>query len=126
MVCKIAKDEYFPPFPAQFALSIWFAGYIPPELGNLSALTHLDLGGNQLSGESLVVRKVRILIIFQQTSPASAEASRSFWGSFGPLSHIRRFSRCAALFAGPIPETLGGMGELNALILGDNKLTGEI
>lgn len=30
------------------------AGTIPPKLGELAALTYLDLGDNALSGESLV------------------------------------------------------------------------
>lgn len=52
MMHKIEERlTYFHP-PPKIRIALLLAGHIPPELGNLASLERLDLGNNQLSGES--------------------------------------------------------------------------
>ena len=75
-------------------------GTIPSELGNLSNLQMLWLGGNQLRG--------------------------GIPPEFGGLSKLEWLSLGGNQFTGGIPKELGSLSNLQSLWLGENQLTGEI
>jgi hypothetical protein len=76
------------------------AGPIPPEIGSLSQLTHLDLTENQLTG------------------PIPAEI-----GNLSQLTYLYLYSN---QLSGPIPPEIGRLSQLRDLHLGDNQLSGPI
>ena len=75
-------------------------GPIPPELGNLSSLTDLDLGSNALAG------------------PIPSE--------LGNLSSLSRLTLSRNALSGSIPSELGNLTPLINLFLNNNRLTGTI
>ena len=77
-----------------------FTGVIPTELGQLSQLLRLYLGGNQLTG-----------VIPME---------------LGQLSQLRRLSLGGNQLTGPIPMELGQLSQLELLHLGGNQLTSKI
>ena len=80
--------------------SHFISGTIPPEIGNLKALTYLDLGGNRLSG----------------TIPAQlAQLSR--------LTTLRLYLN---RLTGNIPTQFARLTKLTSLYLNYNRLTGNI
>ena len=77
------------------------SGEVPPELGNLLNLNHLDLGSNSLSG----------------TIPSE----------IGNLLNLSILSMASNSLSGQIPPELGkSSSRLNYLVLGNNSLSGEI
>ena len=77
------------------------SGRLPAELGNLSNLRHLHLGGyNRLTG----------------AIPAE----------LGNLSNLRRLILSNNRLTGAIPASLGNLSNLTHLVLSDNRLTGAI
>ena len=82
-------------------LILWFnnlGGTIPPELGDLTALTRLDFSGNQLSG----------------TIPTE----------LGNLTALTRLDLDRNRLSGTIPPELGNLANLDALYLAGNRLEG--
>ncbi|PKI38556.1 hypothetical protein CRG98_040989 [Punica granatum] len=73
---------------------------IPPEIGNLSRLTVLELAGNVLTGE--------------------------IPSSFGNLTRLSSLDLSVNQLTGQIPSFLGSIHQLSELDLADNKLTGQI
>ena len=76
------------------------SGTIPSELGDLSSLTNLHLGGNRLSG----------------TIPPE----------LGKLSSLTSLRLDWNKLRGPIPSELGDLSNLTELHIHSNRLTGEI
>ena len=84
-------------------LDLWrneLSGPIPPELGNLSDLGLLSLGGTEISG------------------PIPPE--------LGNLSNLRSLFLESNELSGPIPPELGNLSNLRSLFLGWNELSGSI
>ncbi len=82
-------------------LILWFnklSGTIPPELGDLTALTALRLNGNNLNG----------------TIPPE----------LGNLTALTALNLSDNQLSGTIPPELGHLGNLDALYLAGNRLTG--
>jgi len=75
-------------------------GSLPTSLGNLSALTWLELQYNELSGNIPT--------------------------ELGGLTELTELSLYYNSFTGSIPPELGNLGKLNALRMGHNKLTGGV
>ena len=75
-------------------------GPIPPELGNLAALTFLELSGNDLDGS--IPREI------------------------GNLRALRWLDLADNDLSGPIPPEIGNLAKLDMLLLGDNELNGSI
>ena len=75
-------------------------GHLPSSLGNLKALTYLDLGNNQLIG--------------------------SIPSELGQLSNLQQLLFNINQLSGPIPSELGQLTNLTYLRLNSNNLTAEI
>ena len=82
-------------------MSSCFTGPIPTELGQLIALTQLDLSDNELTGECdyLIAIGKRVY-------------------------HSLNLTHCSVCFTGPIPTELGQLTALTHLCLNNNQLTG--
>ena len=80
--------------------SNFISGTIPPQLGNLSALTRLDLGGNRLTG--------------------------SIPAQLGQLSRLTTLRLHSNRLTGTIPTQLAQLTKLTSLYLNNNRLTGTI
>ena len=99
-------------------------GEIPTELGNLSKVQALSLGGNQLTGEiptqlgSLASMEWLDLSLNQLTGEIPAE--------FGSLFNLQDLYLNGNQLTGEIPTELGGLSNLQVLHLNGNRLTGEI
>lgn len=101
------------------------AGSIPPEIGNLTHLTHLDLELNRLTGPipaelgSLSSLEDLYLDNNNLTGPIPTE--------LGNLARLQRVNLSFNRLTGPIPAELGNLGFLESLELGPrNYLTGPI
>ena len=99
---------YYP----DFVFAPVLAGPILPELGDFPTLRYLNLGTNQLSGESV---SSMLRVTFLGISPANALARRSLY------KRNHNFPFPAALrFAGSIPKELGSLSKLKELKLDVN------
>ena len=86
--------------------SVCFAGRIPTELGQLTALTDLDLSRNQLTGGCDYGKKLASLQLVNESTTRS-------------VTHL------SAWFSGRIPTELGQLTALTKLELHNNPLAGE-
>ena len=101
------------------------SGRIPPEFGQLSALTELDFRGNDLTGgispELAELSELRHLdlhgnLLLGGTIPPG----------LGNLSKLEYLDLNATGLTGGIPTELGTLSNLQRLDLGQNRLTGSI
>ena len=84
-------------------------GAIPPEIGNLAALAHLDLADNRLTGSIPV--EIGNLTNLQ---------SLALW------NHMEMYGMPKGQLAGPIPAEIGNLTNLRYLRLDGNRLSGPI
>ena len=100
------------------------AGEIPPELGNLSELQTLDLGGNELTSaippELSSLAKLRVLEL------GNNELTGSIPSELGDLSALQQLWLQDNELTGSIPPELGNLTQLTWLWMGANQLTGSI
>lgn len=142
-VCKLTELREFL-MPRALSMS----GEIPPEIGQLSHLEKLDLGGNMLGGSlpdeicNLVNLKYLNIGInaFTGTFPQNIGNLRNlehlsidknhFSGAIprgiANLSKISYLQITDNLFSGSIPAGLGSLSHLTCLLLSGNQLSGNI
>jgi gliding motility-associated-like protein len=94
-VTQLDMNPTSPPFTGNNLV-----GNIPTQIGNLTALTSLDLAYNQLSG--------------------------SIPTQIGNLANLTFLNLSHAQLTGPIPSNISGLSNLNVLLLNNNQLSGAI
>jgi len=98
-------------------------GTIPPEIGRLSNLEHLEMWTNNLSGpippELGILSSLRVLVLdFNELTSIPPE--------LGNLTHLEHLNLQANNLTGSIPPELGNLSNLTSLSLASNDLTGSI
>lgn len=100
------------------------SGPIPPELGNLTALTRLNLSYNRLTGpippELGNLSALKRLIIYQNRLTGTIPAE------LGRLSNLTIFDLYENRLTGTIPPELGRLSNLFYLDVELNQLTGQL
>ena len=100
------------------------SGEIPPELGNLADLGHLDLNGNELSGE--IPPELGSLTNLYYLSLSHNRLSSGISAELGSLANLQRLFLTGNQLSGGIPSELGSIANLDVLALSLNQLSGEI
>lgn len=100
------------------------SGLIPPELGNLSALTALYLSGNDLTGP--IPPAMERLESLEVLALSGNQLHGSIPAWLGRLRRLRSISLWENDLTGPIPPQLGNLSGLRDLDLIRNELTGSI
>ena len=99
-------------------------GEIPPELGGLRSLAHLDLGSNPLTGpippEIGELGSLKVLLLYDNplTGPIPPEIGR--------LSNLEELVLFQTRLSGPIPAEIGNLARLEHLGVGLSDLSGPI
>ena len=100
------------------------SGHIPPGLGKLAKLQHLELYRNDLTGEIPPdlgrLAYVRSLVLEENALTGRIPSE------LGDLSELLELSLGSNDLTGPIPADLGRLSNLTALRLPSNRLTGAI
>ena len=99
-------------------------GEIPPELGGLARLQHLDLYGNSLSGA--IPAELGDLASLQDLDLQRNRLSGSIPPELGNLASLRWLDLARNDLTGPIPPELGNLANLERLNLDTNKLDGRV
>jgi Leucine-rich repeat (LRR) protein len=99
-------------------------GSVPPEIGNLPALTDLDLSYGQLTGP--IPLEIGNLSQLTDLSLSDNQLSGPIPPELGNLSHLTSLYLVGNQLTGPIPPEIGSLSQLRGLYLGDNQLTGSI
>ena len=100
------------------------AGSIPPELGTLTALTFLDLGKNQLSGG--IPPELGHLVNLDNLRLNNNLLSGAIPSELGNLISLTYLELSFNQLSGNIPSTLGHLSKLTHLLLEVNQLSGSI
>ena len=96
----------------------------PAALGDLQALTRLDLRGNELSGA--IPPGIGNLSRLESLDLSANRLSGSIPTELARLKNLRNLSLAINELSGTIPSGLGSLGKLESLSLTDNDLTGTI
>ena len=99
-------------------------GPVPRELGNLTRLRYLNVENSQLTGE--IPRELGNLVNLDWLSLAGNELTGEIPHELGNLSNLKLLLLSGNELTGEIPRELGNLAHLDWLILGGNELTGEI
>ncbi|XP_051125889.1 probable LRR receptor-like serine/threonine-protein kinase At1g56140 isoform X2 [Andrographis paniculata] len=99
-------------------------GPLPDELWNLTYLTSLNLGQNNLSGP--LSPSVSNLTRMQYLSLGLNALSGELPEELGKLTDLRSFAISTNSFSGPLPSTLGDCTRLQELWLDSSGISGEI
>ena len=99
-------------------------GSIPRELGSLRQLQVLYLEGNELSGP--IPRELGSLANLEDLFLENNSLSGELPAELGNLGELRRLRVTGNEISGPIPAELGQLDELQVLALNGNRFSGEI
>ncbi|KAF3457408.1 hypothetical protein FNV43_RR02065 [Rhamnella rubrinervis] len=99
-------------------------GSIPSHISNLSRLTHLDLGGNQFSGNIPI--EIGMLVYLVEFWVDNNNLSGSIPASIGNLSSLTSLALPENKISGSIPREVGHLTSLTELYLYSNLLSGSI
>ena len=106
------------------ATSHGLSGQLPPELGNLSYLTTLNLGINAISGS--VPIELGNLSRLNQLNLEDNDLSGSIPMEFGNLASLTALRVANNQLNGPVPSEIGNLEQLVVLDLSGNQLSGQI
>ena len=98
------------------------SGEIPAELGSLSNLVRLSLGGNSLSGE--IPAELGSLSNLESLYLYSNDLSGEIPAELGSLSNLTELYLHRNELSGEIPAELGSLSNLERLVLDGNDLSG--
>lgn len=99
-------------------------GIIPPEIGNLTNLTYLDLGYNNLEGS--IPSEIDNLNNLTHLYLNDNELTGYIPLEIGNLTNLTHLYLEGNSFTGSIPSEIGNLTSLTELMLFTNQLTGEI
>ena len=99
-------------------------GEILTELGDLTNLQDLDLGGNQLTGE--ILTELGDLTNLQDLDLGGNRLTGEIPRELGNLTNLQDLDLGGNRLTGEIPRELGNLANLKSLVLRYNRLTGEI
>ena len=99
-------------------------GTLPPELGDLSNLRHLQLNDNQLQGE--IPAELGNLADLQYLSLTRNLLRGEIPWELGNLTYLEVLGLGGNQLEGEIPAELGNLANLRELYLWENRLRGEI
>ncbi|WJZ81603.1 hypothetical protein VitviT2T_001438 [Vitis vinifera] len=108
-----------------------FSGMVPPHLGNLSNLRHLDLfawlvlGDNNLSGQLSASLQKRTGLLYLDLGNNRFSGEIPYWIGENML-FWRRLRLRGNMLTGNIPEQLCGLSHLHIMDLARNNLSGSI
>ena len=99
-------------------------GPIPAELGSLTSLEILALGGNQLTGPipTWLGNLTNLEEVYLWGNPLTGQIP----SQLASLTNLRELHLSSNQLTGTIPTWLGSLANLEGLWLGDNQLSGEI
>ncbi|KAL8241577.1 hypothetical protein R6Q59_014931 [Mikania micrantha] len=100
------------------------SGTLPPQLGNLKNLIHIDLYGNSISG--LIPDTLGKLSSLQTLELGSNSISGPIPDSIGSLSSLLVMNLPSNSISGPLPESLGRLLALEELDLSYNEINGTL
>ncbi len=100
------------------------AGIIPPELGDLTNLTHLELRDNRLTG--VIPPELGNLANLEDLFLDSNRLTGAIPSELGDLTNLTHLVLTGNGLSGAIPPELGDLTNLEDLLLGNNGLTGTI
>ncbi len=100
------------------------SGTIPPEIGNLTNLTYLDLEYNQLTGT--IPSEIGNLTNLTYLCLYHNQLTGTIPSEIGNLTNLTYLNLGWNQLTGTIPPEIGNLTNLIVLYLGDNQLTGTI
>ncbi|KVI10033.1 Leucine-rich repeat-containing protein [Cynara cardunculus var. scolymus] len=116
--CESSKLESL-----RFAAS-GLSGYLPPQLGNMKNLVHIDLNSNSISGS--IPDSLGNLQSLQTLELKSNSISGPLPDSIGRLSSLLRMHLPYNSITGPLPDSLGRLSSLERLDISNNEINGTL
>ncbi len=100
------------------------SGTIPTQLGNLTALTTLDISNNQLTGS--IPTQIGSLTALTSLDLSANELTGSIPTQIGSLTALTSLDLSDNQLSGAIPTQIGSLTALTQLYLNSNQLTGSV
>ena len=113
-----------PPYPYKSESGDPWSGPLPPQLGRLVNLIHLDLRDNQLTGA--IPPELGQLVNLTYLHLGINQLTGAIPPQLGQLINLTYLDLSRNQLAGPIPTELGRLVNLEKLYLGVNQLTGPL
>jgi Leucine-rich repeat (LRR) protein len=100
------------------------SGTIPPEMGNLTALSSLNLYDNQISG--IIPPEIGDLTSITTLYLYNNQIGGTIPAEIGEMTGLKTLVLSGNQLTGPIPAEIGNLSALELLVLSNNELSGAI